>query len=70
MARRELRDDQWKQIEELLPSKVSDPGQTATNNRIFVDAVLWIARTRAHCRDLSEQFGPWNSVFQRYNRIS
>jgi putative transposase len=68
MARRELRDDQWKRIEELLPGKASDPGRTATNNRKFVDAVLWIARTGAHWRELPEQFGTWNSVFQRYNR--
>ncbi|MBS0149866.1 MAG: transposase [Nitrospira sp.] len=33
-----------------------------------MDAVLWIARTGAHWRELPEQFGPWNSVFQRYNR--
>lgn len=33
-----------------------------------MDAVLWIARTGAHWRELPEQFGAWNSVFQRYNR--
>jgi transposase len=51
MARRELRDDQWKHIQELLPGRVSDPGRTAPDNRQFVDAVLWIARTGAHWRD-------------------
>ena len=64
MARRELRNDQWNQIKDLLP------GRTARNNRLFVDAVLWIARTGAHWRVLPEQFGDWNSVFQRYNRWS
>ena len=68
MARRELRDDQWKRIKELLPGKASDPGRTATDNRTFVDAVLWIARTGAHWRELPEQFGTWNRVFQRYTR--
>lgn len=70
MARRELRDDQWNQIKDLLPGKKSDPGRTAKNNRLFVDAVLWIARTGAHWRELPETFGDWNSVFQRYNRWS
>ena len=70
MARRELQDDHWKRIKELLPGKASDPGRTATDNRNFVDAVLWIARTGAHWRELPEQFGAWNSVFQRYNRWS
>ena len=70
MARRKLRDDQWTHIKDLLPGKSSDPGRTATDNRKFVDAVLWIARTGAHWRELPESFGAWNSVFQRYNRWS
>lgn len=70
MARRELRDDQWKRIKELLPGKASDPGRTATDNRKFVDAVLWIARTGAHWRELPDRFGAWNTVFQGYNRWS
>lgn len=70
MARRELRDDQWKHSKDLLPGKASDPGRTATDNRTFVDAVLWIARTGAHWRELPASFGAWNSVFQRYNRWS
>lgn len=70
MARRELRDDQWNRIKDLLPGKKSDPGRTSKDNRLFVDAVLWIARTGAHWRELPEQFGAWNSVFQRYNRWS
>jgi putative transposase len=68
MARRELRDDQWRPIKELVPGKAREPGRTATDNRTFVDAVLWIARTGAHGRELPESFGAWNSVFQRYNR--
>lgn len=70
MARHELRDDQWRKIAHLLPGKKSDPGVTAKDNRRFVDAVLWIARTGAHWRELPEEFGKWNSVFQRYNRWS
>jgi putative transposase len=70
MARRELRDDQWDRIKDLLPGKVNDPGRTATDNRLFMDAILWIARTGAHWRELPEHFGAWNSVFQRYNRWS
>jgi len=33
------------------------------DNRLFVDAVLWIARTGAPWRDLPKAFGDWNSVF-------
>lgn len=70
MARRELRDDQWKRIRDWLPGKKTDPGRTATDNRTFIDAILWIARTGAYWRELPSSFGAWNSVFQRYNRWS
>lgn len=70
MAGRELRDDQWKRMQELLPGKARDPGRTAMDNRNFVDAVLWITRTGAPWRELPESFVAWNSVFQRYNRWS
>ncbi len=45
-------------------------GGRPRDNRTFVDAVLWIARTGAYWRELQESFGLWNSVFQRYNRWS
>ena len=70
MARRELRDDQWERVAPLLPGKASDAGRTASDNRLFLDAVLWIARTGSHWRELPGEFGKWNSVFQRYNRWS
>lgn len=68
MARKLLRNDQWRRIEQLLPGKVTDRGRTAADNRLFVEAVLWIARTGAPWRDLPEEFGPWNSVYKRFSR--
>lgn len=70
MSRRVLRDDQWERIKELLPGKKSDCGVTAKDNRQFVEAVLWIARTGSPWRDLPEQFGRWHRVYVRYNRWS
>lgn len=68
MRRHELTDEQWEQISPYLPGKKGDPGRTGENNRQFVNAVTWLARTGAPWRDLPERFGKWNSVFQRYNR--
>ena len=68
MARRELRGDQWQRIRDRLPGKKGDAGRTAKNNRKFIDAVLWVARTGSHWRELPHSFGKWNSVFVRYNR--
>jgi transposase len=68
MRRFELSDEQWVRVEGLLPGKTGDPGQPAKDNRLFLDAVLWIVRTGAPWRDLPERFGDWNSTFQRFNR--
>jgi transposase len=69
MARRfEMTDEQGTRIELLLPGRSETPGATARDNRLFSDAVLWIARTGAGWRDLPERFGLWNTVFQRFNR--
>jgi transposase len=70
MSRVWLRNDQFERIAALLPGKASDPGRTAADNRLFVEAVLWIARTGSPWRDLPHHFGPWNSVYQRFARWS
>ena len=68
MGRTELNDRVWGLMEPHLPGKASDPGRTGRNNRLFVEAVLWLARTGAHWRALPDEFGKWNSVFQRFSR--
>ncbi|WP_298718161.1 IS5 family transposase [uncultured Oceanisphaera sp.] len=70
MPRPVLSDDQWVRIKDLLPGKASDCGVTAKDNRLFVEAVLWMARTGAPWRDLPESFGHWHRVYVRYNRWS
>lgn len=68
MIRRELTDGQWVRIEKLVSGKQGDKGRTGVDNRLFVDAVLWIVRTGAPWRDLPGEFGNWNSVYVRFRR--
>src|ERR1700682_690553 len=70
MPRLMLSDDQYERIGPLLPGKSTDPGRTAADNRMFVEAVLWIARTGSPWRDLAGIFGKWESGFVRFNRGS
>jgi len=65
---RALTDAQWRCIEPLIPGKEGDRGRHGEDNRLFVDAVLWLVRAGAPWRDLPEEFGNWNSVFQRFRR--
>src|SRR5947209_7101981 len=68
MRRFELTDEQYARIEHLLPGKPSDPGATARDNRLFIDAILGIARTGAPWPDLPERFGKYDTAYQRFNR--
>ncbi len=70
MRRYELSDEDFQRIEHLLPGRAGTPGGTAQDNRQFLNAVLWIARSGAPWRDLPERYGNWNSVYVRFNRWS
>ena len=68
MIRHRLTDEQWGRIAHLIPGKPGDPGRTGNDNRLFVDAIVWMARTGTPWRDLSPFFGKWNSVWKRFRR--
>ena len=67
MDRRVLTNAQWAKMEPRCLGKPTDPGRSGSNNRQFLEAVLWIARTGSPWRDLPPQFGKWNTVFKRYS---
>ena len=66
--RHAIKDADWERIKDLLPGQPGQHGKVAKNNRLFIDAVLWIAKTGAPWRDLPEYFGNWNSVWRRLDR--
>src|SRR5215211_4223135 len=71
MARRfEMTDAEWERVAPLLPGKAGDPGRTARDNRLFVDAALWVLRTGASWRDLPARFGDPGTARKRFSRWS
>jgi transposase len=68
LRRHAISDERWERIKDLLPGQEGDPGVTARDNRLFIDAVLWIGKTGAPWRDLPERFGKYNSVWRRFDR--
>ena len=65
-----LRDAQWDRLSAHIIGDARSRGSSGRDNRLFVEAVLWIVRTGAPWRDLPEAFGSWNSVFRRFSRWS
>ena len=61
-----LTDAQWAKMDPHCLGKATDPGRTGGDGRLFLEAVLWIARTGSPWRDLPPRFGKWNSVFKRF----
>ena len=66
MERFVLTDAQWAKMEPRCLGKPTDPGRSGTDNRLFVEAVLWIVRTGSPWRDLPPLFGKWNTAFKRH----
>jgi transposase len=66
MERFVLTDAQWAKMEPFCLGKVGDPGRSGADNRRFVEAGLWIARTGSPWRDLPPTFGNWSSVYTRF----
>src|SRR5215470_13135183 len=66
--RHEISDADWDRIKHLLPGQPGQHGGIAEDNRRFLNAVLWVARTGAPWRDLPERLGNWNSQWRRFDR--
>jgi transposase len=65
--RYELSDQEWAQIEPLLPPiRTGQKGRPAKDHRIMLNGIVWLARSGAPWRDLPERYGSWKSVYSRF----
>src|SRR5690349_2166519 len=65
MERHAISDKVWETIKPLIPKSGA-----SNDDRLFVNAVVYQAKTGVPWRDLPQRFGNWNSVFVRFNRWS
>jgi transposase len=70
MRRYELTEPQWRRIAPLLPHRThrGRAGRPFSDPRPIVNGILWILHTGAPWRDLPERYGPWETVYKRFNR--
>ncbi|MBF0480601.1 MAG: transposase [Desulfovibrionaceae bacterium] len=52
-----LADDQWDKIKDVLPGGIDDRGRTALDSRLFIDAMMWMAKIGSPWSDLPEEYG-------------
>ena len=65
MARTILTDSLWAQLEAILVSKGCHKSK---NNRNVMEAIFWKLRTGAQWRYIPEEFCPWSTAYNRFNR--
>ena len=66
--RHAISDADWDRVKHLLPGQRGQHGGIARDNRLFIDAVLYVARTGIPWEDLPTRFGKWNSAWRRFDR--
>lgn len=64
--RYDLTDFEWSIIEPGLPR--GRPGPKRKNDRRVMNGIFWVLRTGAPWRDLPERYGPYTTVYNRFNR--
>src|SRR5688500_13121624 len=67
MVRLQLDERQWQKVKAALGVR-KRAGRPGRDDRNFVEALLWWRRTGAPWRDLPSDFGPWKTVFNRFDR--
>jgi transposase len=63
----QLSDDQWAQVQDLLPPNRKRGGQWK-DHRLMIDGILWVLSDGGRWRNLPDRFGPWQSVYDRFRR--
>ena len=66
MQRHALTDEQWRRLQRVLPEQRTGPA-ALRGDRLFIEAVLFRAKTGVPWRDLPERFGSWKSVYNRFS---
>lgn len=72
MARYDLPDEAWTLIQPLLPAEPATPwaGRPWAEHRMIINGMFWVLCSGAPWRDLPERYGPWKTVYNRFNRWS
>jgi len=68
MARMVIKDEQWKIVEFLVKEKKTKRGKPRViDDRLILEAVLYVMRTGCQWRELPFEFPNWKSVYSRFS---
>jgi transposase len=70
MQRHELSQSEWETLKPLLPKGGRGRPTSSKQDRKFINAVLFWAKTGVPWRDLPRRYGSWKTVYNRFNNWS
>ena len=66
MARSDLSDLEWEFIKAVLPN--NSRGVKRVDDRRVINGIFYVLRTGIPWRDLPDQYGPYTTIYNRFNR--
>ena len=69
MKRHELTDREWALLAEFFPARRRGRGGRWRDDRAIANGMFWRLSTGAAWRDLPERYGPWQTVYHRFNAL-
>jgi len=68
MARMVIKDEQWELIEVFVKEKKTKRGKPRViDDRLILEAILYVMRTGCQWRELPSEFPNWKSVYSRFS---
>ena len=68
MARSDMSDLEWNYVKILLLNKLRDVNRV--DDRRAINGILFALRTGIPWRDMPDRYGPWSTIYNRFNRRS
>ena len=69
MKRHDLSDQQWGLLAPFFPPRPRKRGGQWRDDRTLLNSVFWRLHTGAPWRDLPRRYGPWQTAFDRFNKM-
>jgi transposase len=69
MKGHELSDQQWGLLAPFFPPRPRKRGGQWRDDRTLLNGIFWRLHTGAPWRDLPRRYGPWQTAFDRFNKM-
>jgi transposase len=69
MKRHELSEEQWGLLAPFFPPRPRKRGGQWRDDRPLLNGIFWRLTTGAPWRDLPRHYGPWQTAFDRFNKM-